>query len=262
METLFIIFAALFGAVIGSFLNVVILRLPEEGASIVFPASHCPKCGYVLRWFDNIPLLSWLALRGKCRKCRKPISLQYPAVELAMAVLAALLMARFGPGFEFFFYFVFAAALLVIIFIDFHHQIIPDVISLPGMALGFAGSFFNSQVSWQQSALGLFFGYGILFAVAWGYWLVTKREGMGGGDLKLLGMCGAFLGWQSLPFIVLFSSLTGSIVGVAAMLRGKDGGQTRIPFGPFLAVAALVFLLCHDTVLRLWQMYLGLYGVE
>ena len=102
MESLFILFAALFGAVVGSFLNVVILRLPEEGASIVFPASHCPKCGYTLRWFDNIPILSWLALRGRCRKCRKPISLQYPAVEFAMALLAALLMRQFGPGFEVF----------------------------------------------------------------------------------------------------------------------------------------------------------------
>ena len=157
---------------------------------------------------------------------------------------------------------VFAAALLVIIFVDFHHQIIPDVISLPGMAVGFAGSFFNSQVSWQQSALGLFFGYGILFAVAWGYYLFTKREGMGGGDLKLLGMCGAFLGWQSLLFIILFSSFTGTIVGVVAMTRGKEGGQTRIPFGPFLAAGALVFLFFHDDVARLWQAYLGMYGAR
>ena len=130
------------------------------------------------------------------------------------------------------------------------------------MAVGFLASFFNALVTWQQSALGILFGYGILFAVAWGYYLCTKREGMGGGDLKLLGMCGAFLGWQSLLFIILFSSLTGTIVGVIAMTRGKEGGQTRIPFGPFLAAGALVFLFFHDHVVRLWQAYLGLYGVQ
>ncbi len=262
MDYLFLAFAVLFGAIVGSFLNVVILRLPREDSSIAFPASHCPKCGYVLRWYDNIPLLSYLALRGKCRQCHTRISLQYPFVELAMALLAGLLMYRLGLSFEFIFYFVFVAALLVIIFIDIHHQIIPDVISLPGIVLGFAGSFFNALVSWQQSALGILCGGGILYTVAYGYYLFTKRDGMGGGDIKLLAMIGAFLGVQSLLFVVFFSSLTGSIIGVASMVRQQKGGQTRIPFGPFLAIAAGVFLFFQEPIFRLWQLYLGMSGVQ
>ena len=262
MESLFLLFAALFGAVVGSFLNVVILRLPSEDSSIVFPGSHCPKCGYVLHWYDNIPLLSFSALAGKCRQCRQPISFQYPLVEAAMATLSALLMHLFGLSFAFFFYFLFVAALLVIIFIDIHHQIIPDVISLPGILIGFAGSFFNAQVTWQQSALGILFGGGTLYAVAYGYYLFTKREGMGGGDIKFLAMIGAFLGVQSLLFVVFFSSLTGSLIGIAAMLNQKKGGQTRIPFGPFLAVAAGVFLFLQEPIVKLWQAYLGFSGLQ
>ncbi len=262
MDSLLIAFAALFGALVGSFLNVVILRLPREGGSIVFPASHCPRCGYVLRWYDNIPLLSFIILRGRCRQCRQGISLQYPMVELAMAVLSGLLMHRFGTGFEFFFYFLFVAALLVIIFIDIHHQIIPDVISLPGIVLGFAGSFFNSQLTWQQSGLGILCGGGILYAVAYGYYLFTRREGMGGGDIKLLAMIGAFLGVQSLLFVVFFSSFSGSVIGIAAMARQKKGGQTRIPFGPFLAVAAGLFLFLQERIFGIWQLYLGLSGLQ
>ena len=262
MENLFLVFAALFGAVVGSFLNVVILRLPKEDSSIVVPASHCPQCGYVLRWHDNVPLISFLALAGKCRQCRKPISLQYPLVELAMALLSALLMHRFALSFEFVLYFIFVAALLVIIFIDIHHQIIPDVISLSGIVLGFACSFFNTQLSWQQSALGILCGGGILYAVAYGYYLFTKRDGMGGGDIKLLAMIGAFLGVQSLPFVVFFSSLTGSIIGIAAMVHQKKGGQTRIPFGPFLAGAAGVYLFSQEAIFRLWHVYLGISGLQ
>ncbi len=262
MELLICSFAALFGAVVGSFLNVVILRLPEEGGSVVFPASHCPRCGYMLHWYDNIPILSYLMLRGKCRSCRQAISLQYPAVELAMAVLAALLMRQFGPGFDFFYYFVFVEALLVIIFIDFHHQIIPDIISLPGIVLGFAGSLLSEQVSWQQSALGILCGGGILYAVALGYYLLKKQEGMGGGDIKFLAMIGAFLGWQSLPFVILCSATLGSVIGIAAMVHQKKGGQTRIPYGPFLAVAAAVFLFLQEPIMALWQMYLGLSGLQ
>lgn len=255
-------FAVAFGAIVGSFLNVVILRLPEEGGSIVFPASHCPKCGSMLRWYDNIPLVSYLMLHGKCRSCQQPISLQYPAVEGAMALLSALLVWRFDPSFEYFLYFLFVAALLVIIFIDFHHQIIPDVISLPGIVIGFIGSFLNSQVSWQESALGILFGGGVLYAVAWSYYLVKKQDGMGGGDIKFLAMIGAFLGWQSLPFVILFSSITGSVVGIAAMAKQNKGGQTRIPFGPFLAVAAGLYLYLQDQIMALWQAYLGLNGVQ
>ncbi len=184
MDTIAYIFSLLFGAVVGSFLNVVILRLPDDKQSIAFPCSHCPKCGTDLHWYENIPVLSYIALRGKCRSCKTLISAQYPAVELCMAVLSLALYNSFGISFELFFYFLFLAALLVIIFIDIHHQIIPDVISLPGIIIGFAGSFFNPLISWQQSGLGILIGGGILYAIAFGYYLITKRDGMGGGDIK------------------------------------------------------------------------------
>jgi leader peptidase (prepilin peptidase)/N-methyltransferase len=261
MESVLLVMAAVFGAVVGSFLNVVILRLPKEEASIVFPASHCPQCKQPLAWYENIPLVSYLALRGRCRTCNGVISWQYPLVEAAMAALSALVYYRFGLSFELFFYFLFCAALLVIIFIDIHHQLIPDRISLPGIVLGFAGSFINDAVTWQQSGLGVLFGGGLLYAVAYGYFALTKREGMGGGDIKLLAMIGAFLGWQSLLYVVFTSSLAGSLVGVAAMFKQKKGGQTRIPFGPFLAFAALSYLFLQHQILELWRLYLVTAGL-
>lgn len=260
MEPLLISFAAVFGAVVGSFLNVVILRLPSEGESIMFPASHCPGCQRPLHWYENIPVLSYLALRGRCRSCQMRISPQYPLVEVALAALSAALAARFGLSFAVGYYFVFVAALLVIIFIDIHHQIIPDVISLPGIVLGFAGSFGHDLVSWQQSGLGILLGGGLLYAVALGYFALTRRDGMGGGDIKLLAMIGAFLGWQSLPYVLFSSSLTGSLVGLLAMVRQGRGGQTRIPFGPFLAFGALSYLFFQADILALWQAYLGRVG--
>lgn len=260
MELSLFVLAAVFGAVVGSFLNVVILRLPKEGASVVFPASHCPQCQQPLTWYENIPLVSYLALRGRCRTCNVAISWQYPLVELSMAVLSALLYHRLGLSFELFLYFVFCAALLVIIFIDIHHQIIPDRISLPGIVIGFGGSFFSDMVSWQQSILGILLGGGVLYAVAYGYYAFTKREGMGGGDIKLLAMIGAFLGWQSLLYVIFSSSLFGSLVGVAAMFKQRKGGQTRIPFGPFLSLAAISYLLLEQQILYLWKIYLGTFG--
>lgn len=261
MEPLLISFAAVFGAVVGSFLNVVILRLPSKGESIMFPASHCPGCQRPLHWYENIPVLSYLALRGRCRSCDMRISPQYPLVEVALAALSAALAARFGLSFAVGYYFVFVAALLVIIFIDIHHQIIPDVISLPGIVLGFAGSFGHDLVSWQQSGLGILLGGGLLYAVALGYFALTRRDGMGGGDIKLLAMIGAFLGWQSLPYVLFSSSLVGSLVGLLAMVRQGRGGQTRIPFGPFLAFGALSYLFFQADILALWQAYLGRVGL-
>lgn len=260
MELYLILSAAVLGALVGSFLNVVILRLPRADASIVFPASHCPQCKQPLRWFDNIPIISYLILRGRCRACSKSISWQYPLVELTMAMLAAALAVRFAFSFAFILYFIFCAALLVIIFIDFHHQIIPDRISLPGIVIGFIGSFFIDQVTWQQSVLGILVGGGILYAVAYGYYFLTRREGMGGGDIKLLAMIGAFLGWQSLLFVIFSSSVAGSIVGIAAMIKQKKGGQTRIPYGPFLALGAMAYLIFEHQISTLWNMYLALSG--
>jgi len=249
VENTLSIFVALFGALVGSFLNVVIVRLPEEGGSVVFPASHCPVCKKAIAWYDNIPLVSFLLLRGRCRQCQARISRRYPLVEGAMALLALALYQHFGLTLLLPIYFLFCAALLVVIFIDLEHQIIPDVISLPGIVLGFALSFVNPFVTWQDAGLGIVFGGGSFYLVALVYYLLTKREGMGGGDIKLLAMIGAFLGWQSLPFVVFGSSLLGVVAGVWAMLEQRKGGKTVIPYGPFLAIAALLYLFFRQEIL-------------
>jgi leader peptidase (prepilin peptidase)/N-methyltransferase len=243
-----IVFAFILGAAVGSFLNVVILRLPAEGESIVFPASRCPKCLHPLKWHDNIPIISFILLRKKCRHCAAPISWQYPLVELVMALLSIALVFKFGFTLALPVYFVFSGALLVVIVIDFYHKIIPDVISLPGIVIGFACSFINPVVSWQDSGIGLLIGGGVLYALAAGYYLFTKREGMGGGDIKLLAMIGAFLGWQSLPFVVFGSSILGALVGIGAMARQKKGGKTMIPYGPFLSLAALLYMFYRELI--------------
>ncbi|MDX2434049.1 MAG: prepilin peptidase [Desulfobacterales bacterium] len=246
--TIIIVFSLIFGASVGSFLNVVILRLPEEGASIVFPGSRCPKCLHDLKWYDNVPVISFILLKKQCRYCGVPISWQYPLVELTMALLSLALLFKFGFTYGLPIYFAFTAALLVVIVIDFYHKIIPDVISLSGIVIGFACSFINPVITWQQSGIGLLVGGGSLYAVAAGYYLFTKREGMGGGDIKLLAMIGAFLGWQSLPFVVFGSSILGAVVGIGAMVKQKKGGKTMIPYGPFLSTAALLYMFYRELI--------------
>jgi len=256
IESTILVAAALFGAIVGSFLNVVILRLPEEDQSIVFPASHCTHCKTPLQWYENIPLLSYLFLRGKCGHCSVHISIQYPLVEAIMAILTVALVYRFGLSIETAAYFLFSAALLVIIVIDIQHQIIPDVISLPGIAIGFLFSFINNMVTWQSSLIGGIVGGGVLYTIAFAYFMLRKVDGMGGGDIKLLAMIGAWLGWQSLPFVILFSSLTGTLVGLIAMANQKKGGQTRIPFGPFLSSGALLYTFYSDKILYFYNLYI------
>ncbi|MDO9040720.1 MAG: prepilin peptidase [Desulfocapsaceae bacterium] len=254
--TLILLFALLFGAMIGSFLNVVILRLPTENGSIVFPASHCPRCLTPLSWYENIPVVSFLILRGRCRHCHQKISLQYPVVELCMALLSAAIVQRFGLSITAGGYFLFCAALLVIIWIDIQHQIIPDVISLPGILMGLIFSFVTPALNWKDSLIGILLGGGVLYAIALFYYLWRKQEGMGGGDIKLLAMIGAFLGWQALPFVIFASSLSGSCVGILAMIKQRKGGKARIPFGPFLSLAALIYLFFPEQVNLLYQFYL------
>jgi len=255
-DPLVLTFAALLGAIVGSFLNVVILRLPETGASIVFPASHCPKCRHPLSWVENIPLCSYLLLRGKCSHCGVHISLQYPLVELMMAILSAGLVYRFGVSLTTAGFFFFTASLLVIIIIDLNHQIIPDVISLPGIVLGFFFSFFNTLCSWQESLIGLLAGGGILYAIALLYYVLRKQDGMGGGDIKLLAMLGAFLGWQSLPFIIFASSVSGSVIGIVTLAIQRKDSATRIPFGPFLSVSALFYMFFTKEIQSIYKAYL------
>ena len=253
---LFPLFSLLIGMVVGSFLNVCICRMPKN-ESVVTPPSHCPQCSYQIRWYDNIPVLSYLFLRGRCRGCGVRISLQYPLVELINGVLTLLLYLRFGPTVAFAVLFLFCSSLVVITFIDIEHQIIPDEISLSGIVIGFILSFFIKGHSWTNSLLGILLGGGSLLLVAYGYQLLTGKDGMGGGDIKLLAMMGAFLGWKAIPFIIFASSLVGSIVGVSIMLLQKKDSKLAIPFGPYLAFGAILYIF-YGRPLISW--YMGLSG--
>lgn len=249
------IFSFVFGAVIGSFLNVCIYRLPK-GGSVVYPPSHCPACDYKIPFYDNIPLVSYLLLGGKCRSCRAHISLQYPLVELVTALLTLFLFMRFGFSLSFAVLFLFCAAMVVITFIDLEHQIIPDVISLPGIVLGLVFAFFIPQLGWQNSLLGILAGGGSLYLVATLYHLFTGKEGMGGGDIKLLAMMGAFFGWKAIPFIIFVSSLVGSVIGITVMLVQKKDAKLAIPFGPFLALGAILYIFYGRQVIH-WYLHIG-----
>ena len=245
--------AFILGAIIGSFLNVCICRLPKE-ESIVRPGSHCPQCKNPIRSYDNIPLLSYALLRGKCRHCGQPISLQYPIVEGITALSSWILFVKFGPSLSYLFFFSFVAALIVITVIDLYHQIIPDVISLPGIGVGLLGSLVPVHLPFFDSLLGLLLGGGSLFVVATVYQWLFKREGMGGGDVKLLAMIGAFLGWKAVILTILLSSFIGSLVGISIMLvKGKDF-KYAIPFGPFLSLGAVISLFYGEEVIR-WYFY-------
>ena len=233
--------AFIFGAIIGSFLNVCIYRIPA-GTSIVHPPSACPQCGQPIRWYQNIPLLSYLLLGGRCASCGVGISLRYPAIEALTGVLFALVLYYFGFSLATLVYWLLSAALVVITFIDLDHQIIPDVISLPGIVIGFACSFLIPWLSWLDSLYGILLGGGLLLSIAWLYEKLARREGMGGGDIKLLGMLGAFLGWKAIFPVVFLASLVGTLIGVPLMLIKKGDSRLAIPFGPFLAFGALVYL--------------------
>lgn len=257
MVSLPLVFPVLFffGAVIGSFLNVCIYRIPA-GVSIVTPPSRCPRCGVTIRWYQNIPIFSYLVLGGKCGSCRIKISLRYPIIEALTGALFVLVFFYFSLSLATLVYLIFVAALVVITFIDLDHQIIPDVISLPGIVVGFLCSFATPWLTWSDSLFGILLGGGSLWLVAVLYELLTKKEGMGGGDIKLLAMIGAFLGWKAILPIIFFSSLIGSLVGVPLMLVKKADSKLAIPFGPFLALGALVYLFWGPQLIS-W--YLAFY---
>jgi len=247
--------AFILGAVIGSFLNVCIYRIPA-GVSIVSPPSRCPKCESRIRWYQNIPIISYLLLRGRCAVCHVRIPLRYALVETFSGLLFVAVLYHFGLSPATLVYWLFVAALLTLTFIDLDHQIIPDVISLPGIVVGFLCSFAVPWLSWTDSALGILLGGGLLLAIAWLYETLTKREGMGGGDVKLLGMIGAFLGWKAVFPVIFFASLGGTCVGVPLMLIKGKNSRFALPFGPFLAAAAVVYLFWGQDILY-W--YLSFY---
>jgi leader peptidase (prepilin peptidase)/N-methyltransferase len=231
------------GLCVGSFLNVCIYRLPA-GRSIVRPASACGKCGTAIRWYDNLPVISYMVLRGRCRACGAGFSPRYPLVELLTGLCALAVWMQFGAHPQTLIYFLFIAALLVITFIDIDHRIIPDIISLPGIPIGFilCALQLMPPLRWHDSLLGILCGGGSLFVIAWSYQLITGKEGMGGGDIKLLAMLGAFIGWKGVLFTIMASSFIGTIVGLAVMLRTRQGMKLAVPFGPFLAMGAVLYL--------------------
>ena len=233
--------AFVIGALIGSFLNVVIVRLPRN-ESLVTPRSRCPACGTQLHWLDNIPVLSFMLLRGRCRECATAISWRYPIVEAGMAVLFALAAWRSTSFADLVIAWLFLSALGAIAGIDLEHQIIPDRITLPGIAVGFVTSFLGTRVSWLDSLLGILAGGGILFAV-----IVVSGGGMGGGDMKLGAMMGAFLGYKLALLALFLAVILGGAVALALLSTQIRSRKDPIPFGPFLAVASAVAMLWGEA---------------
>ena len=246
--------AFLFGAIVGSFLNVCIHRLPRH-ESVVWPASHCPSCVAPIAVYDNIPILSYLLLRGRCRTCRALISPWYPIVELANGVGYCLIFWQFGLGWSSTAYALLFSALLVISAIDLSHQIIPDRITLPGIVLGLLCASMILPVGLLDSVLGVLVGGGLLWALAWASPYLFGREGMGGGDIKLLAMIGAFLGWKPVLLTIMVGALVGSVIGLGLIALKVMRRDQYLPFGPFLALGAVVSLFFYRELLT-W--YLGL----
>lgn len=231
-----------YGLCVGSFLNVCIYRIPLS-RSLVRPGSACPACGTPIRWFDNLPILSYLILRGRCRNCRDRVSPRYPVIEAMTAGAALVALHTFGLTASALAHFLFFSVLITIALIDLDHRIIPDVISLPGIPIFFLLSLAVPSVTWQEAALGIVAGGGSLWTVAFLYERLTGKAGMGGGDIKLLAMMGGFIGWQGVLFTIFFSSLTGSVIGIALMLARKGDMKMALPFGPFLAAGGAVYTL-------------------
>tara|TARA_R110000868_G_scaffold144960_5_gene364590 strand:+ start:25428 stop:26282 length:855 start_codon:yes stop_codon:yes gene_type:complete len=254
------------GLVVGSFINVVIHRLPTmlkrnwrreclsfleqepeidkiEHYNLAVPASHCPKCQHKIRMWENIPVISFLFLRGRCGKCQNKISWRYPLVELISAVVAMYIGIEFYATWECVVALLFSWAMIALIFIDIDEQMLPDVITLPILWLGLLINSFNMFASVQDAIIGAIAGYLILWSVSKGYYLLTKREGMGHGDFKLLAAIGAWIGWQSLPFVILIASAAGVIIGGGMLILSKQHRHTPIAFGPYLAIAGWIVMV-------------------
>jgi leader peptidase (prepilin peptidase)/N-methyltransferase len=245
------IIAFLVGLAVGSFLNVVVHRLPR-GIPFVSGRSMCPSCGGAIAWRDNVPIVSFLLLRARCRRCRARISWRYPLVELVTGVVALLVVWYLGATLPAFWMFVFYAVLLVITLIDWSHRIIPDALSIGGMVFGWLGAIVCLDLTLVDSLLGSLAGGGSLFLVAAAYQAVRKVEGMGGGDIKLMGMIGAFVGWRMVLPVLVIASAGGALYGLYLMRRGASA-RTQVAFGSFLAPAAVVV---NAFGAELWRAYL------
>ncbi len=247
--------AFVFGACVGSFLNVCIHRIPR-GKSILFPGSACPVCNHRIPFYLNVPIVSYLILRGQCRHCRSPFSMRYPGVETLTALTAMATQAQFGITLPGAVWFLFICTLTVISFIDYDFQIIPDIISLPGIGFFALATLLAGIHPWKNALAGIFLGGGSLYLVAIIYRFIRKEEGMGGGDIKLLAMIGAATGWQGVLFTLFAGSLGGTLAGGVAMALKKNiNFRLRIPFGPYLSMGAIVYIFKGAEFIR-W--YVGL----
>ena len=226
------------GLAVGSFLNVCIVRLPLR-QSVVTPASHCQGCGRSLRWFENIPVFAWVLLRGRCRSCRTPISAVYPIVELVTPVVFLVQYWQVGWGALLVVRLVFSGAMVVLFVIDLRHRILPDAITIPGIGVGLAAALVV-EPGWRAAVLGVVIGGGGLFLIAEAYYRLRHEDGLGMGDVKMLAMIGAFLGWQLMLATLLLASLLGSVVGIGMIASGLGDSKYALPLGSFLALAAVV----------------------
>lgn len=271
------VMAGIFGLLIGSFLNVVIHRIPkmmqresdnyvasesgnplphEDRYNLMMPRSACPQCGHQITALENIPVISYAVLGGKCSACKTPISLRYPIIELLIGLLSALMVWHFGSGLMGMGALIFTYLLIAMTFIDADTQLLPDDLTLPLLWLGLLINLNGTFVPLSEAVIGAAAGYVSLWSIFWLFKLATGKEGMGYGDFKLLAALGAWLGWKMLPVIVLLSSAVGAIVGIALILLARRGRDIPIPFGPYLAAAGLLALLYGKT---LTQTYLGFY---
>ncbi len=255
----FYLFFFTLGSILGSFANVVILRMPR-GESVVLPRSHCPQCQKPVRPYDNIPILSWFVLRGRCRDCGKRISFRYPLVELVMATLFVVCYHYIGMSWTLLEYLLFIFPAVICAFIDIDHMILPDQFTLSGIVIGLIGAFLNPHREFLDALFGVLMGGGFLWGMAYVYYLMTKQEGMGGGDIKLLAWIGALLGWKAIPFVILTSAIVGSIVGLTLARKQQAGLKTVIPFGPYLIMGALFYMFGGETI-ALWYLDLFLPGL-
>lgn len=264
------------GLVVGSFLNVVILRLPimmqaqwrkdcrellacepesvSEPFNLATPGSHCPSCQTPIKPWHNVPVLGWLILRGRCSYCQSKISSRYPLVELASGIASVVVATQFEWGSELALALVFTWSLLCLTLIDWDHQLLPDDITLPLLWLGLMANFWGIFTDLESAVLGAVLGYGILWSVYWIFKLLTKKEGMGYGDFKLLAALGAWLGWQALPMIILLSSLVGATIGIGLIALKRLQRDQPMPFGPYLAAAGWLFLMMGDSLTQ-WSLF-------
>ena len=267
-----------FGLIIGSFLNVVILRFPEqlknnwrresedflglpsepiEKITLAVPASRCPSCGVPIKPWHNIPVISYVFLRGKCTACSTPISIQYPLIELLCGLATAFIVYQFGLSLMTAYCLLFSWVLIALTGIDYHDQLLPDQITLPLLWVGLFANLSSTFVPINEAVIGALAGYLSLWSVFWIFKLVTGKEGMGYGDFKLLAALGAWMGWQMLPLIIILSTFVGALVGIIGVIVKSKDRQVPIAFGPFLAMAGWIALIWGDKILN---NYLGLFG--